>query len=242
MLIEIEGLDLLVDGLHLLEGFDLFMETGQRLAITGPSGSGKSTLFRALAERSLNKMSAADHWRICDSIKLSYVPQLGGLFPWFDVGNNIERIRLSAPQYMQDVELMEYVNAFGLADLYGSYPYQLSGGERQRLSIILGLVTLPDLLILDEPLTGVDAKIKWRCLEAISRFLSQRGSALILASHDVDVMAYLCDKVFVIGGKPASVAHVLDFDASHPRIKEELFSSAISLKRDELLKIVMGNK
>lgn len=195
---------------------------GEALGIVGESGSGKSTLARAL----LGYLRAGGAFRggslrfkdveIADGhpskiaglrgVRIAMVPQnpLASLTYHIPVGRQIEEVlhtrgRLPAAAARQRTN--ELLARMGLPDpaaIGARYPHQLSGGQRQRVVIAAALACAPELLVLDEPTTALDKTTESQVLDLIARLRSESRAALVLVTHDLNVVARVCDRVLVM--------------------------------------------
>ena len=152
-----------------LRGIDLVVPDGSLTAILGPSGSGKTTLLRIIAgfERpdegqvrlgSQIVDDAGDEWVPTERRRIGYVPQEGALFPHLSVGRNVAFGLERGQRKSERVnELLELVGLTGLAR---RYPHQLSGGQQQRVALARALATDPEIVLLDEPFSSLDASLR----------------------------------------------------------------------------------
>lgn len=169
--------------------------TGSRIGISGPSGCGKSTLLRSLVSGELPNGSSYGMFRPdLFGRSVGYVPQKGGLLPWYTVRKNFAVFGGCG-------SASTLVNSLGISHIIDSYPDQLSGGEYQRAMLAVALSTKPDILLVDEPLTGVDMEMRYRVLHVLQRYLDDSAKSLILVSHDPDILLYLCNEVIFFGGQ-----------------------------------------
>ncbi|MDD5384080.1 MAG: molybdenum ABC transporter ATP-binding protein [Gallionella sp.] len=174
------------------------------IALFGPSGSGKTTLLRCIAglERTGNGML-----RVQDEVwqdganfmpvhqrPLGYVFQEASLFPHLSVRQNLEYGLKRIPPAQRKVQLEQVVEWLGLNKLIGrDSPAGLSGGERQRVAIARALLTSPRLLLMDEPLSALDAASKREILPYLERLHSELEIPVIYVSHALDEVARLAD-------------------------------------------------
>ncbi|MGA2123968.1 MAG: ABC transporter ATP-binding protein [Acidimicrobiales bacterium] len=191
---------------EVLCGLDLVVDEGSFVSILGPSGSGKTTLLRIIAgfERAdagsvrLHGEIVDDPTHFVDSRKrhIGYVPQDGNLFPHLSVKMNVGFGLPKGERNGKRVnELLEMV---GLGDLAERYPHQLSGGQQQRVALARGLAINPDLVLLDEPFSSLDASLRASVRHDVRHILKDAGTTAILVTHDQDEALSLADKVAVI--------------------------------------------
>ena len=205
--------DLRITDLHkafgshpVLRGVDLTVEAGSLTAILGPSGSGKTTLLRIVggfehADRGLveiggtvvdgvGRFVSSEHRRI------GYVPQEGSLFPHLTVEANVgfglgRRRRRGA----RVSELLEMV---GLGSMGPRYPHQLSGGQQQRVALARALAVDPQIVLLDEPFSSLDASLRASVRSDVQAVLRSAGTTAVLVTHDQDEALSIADHVAVI--------------------------------------------
>ena len=216
---------------------------GETLGIVGESGCGKSvtslSIMRLLAKTARIVEGAID-FEGTDLLSLSekqmrsvrgnqvsmiFQEPMTSLNPVFTVGRQIaESIVLhqgkSYKQALVDAQgLLELVQVSDPAKRLGSYPHELSGGMRQRVMIAIALACKPRLLIADEPTTALDVTIQAQILQILKDIQQQLGTAIVLITHDLGVVAEACDRVMVMyaGSKieEGTVADVL-YRARHP--------------------------
>jgi iron(III) transport system ATP-binding protein len=194
-------------GAPVLQGVNLSVPTGSLVAVLGLSGCGKTTLLRAIAgfERvqrgriALGTRTLDDGHRIYVAPErrgIGYVPQEGALFPNLTVRANVA-FGLSRAQRRSDVvrELLELV---GLERLGRRFPHQLSGGEQQRVALARALARRPEVLLLDEPFSSLDASMRSTVREEVSALLRSRGATTVLVTHDQEEALSLADSVAVL--------------------------------------------
>jgi sulfonate transport system ATP-binding protein len=167
------------------------------VAILGPSGCGKSTLLRIAAG-----LDRAYEGQVALGGAASVVFQEPRLMPWLTVADNVAfplgHKRGGDPRVAR---LLEEV---GLAEAAGKYPKGLSGGMAQRAALARGFVTEPQLILLDEPFSAVDAFTRARLQDLLLRVAAHHGTAVLLVTHDIDEALYLADRVLVLGGLQAA--------------------------------------
>jgi iron(III) transport system ATP-binding protein len=189
-----------------LKGIDLDVPAGSLTAVLGLSGCGKTTLLRVIAgferaERGFVSLGSRvlddGHTYIPPERRgIGYVPQEGALFPHLTVKKNVgfglsrEERRGSAVE-----DLLEMV---GLPSLADRYPHQLSGGEQQRVALARALARKPEVLLLDEPFSSLDASLRTRVREEVHALLRAQGVTTVLVTHDQEEALSLADTVAVL--------------------------------------------
>lgn len=185
---------------------------GRTLAVVGESGSGKTTLARMVVA-----VSAADAGRLvfdgrpwglsaargADRRRVQLVQQnpWGALDPRWSVGRTLAEAVAAAGVARSDRRraVMALLDEVGLAAAFaGRRPAQLSGGQRQRVAIARALAASPDLLVLDEPVSALDATVRARILERLRVLQAERDLAMVFVTHDLDVVAAIADDVLVM--------------------------------------------
>ncbi len=179
------------------------------IALFGPSGSGKTTLLRCIAglERAANgSLQVKDEvWQDGANFlpthrrPLGYVFQEASLFPHLSVRRNLEYGLKRIPPAQRKVQLEQVVEWLGLNRLIGrDSPAGLSGGERQRVAIARALLTSPRLLLMDEPLSALDAASKREIMPYLERLHSELDIPMIYVSHALDEVARLADQLVLM--------------------------------------------
>ncbi len=190
-----------------LQGVNLSVPAGSLVAVLGLSGCGKTTLLRAIAgfERvqrgriALGTRTLDDGHRVYvppERRGIGYVPQEGALFPNLTVRANIA-FGLSRAQRRTDV-VRELLALVGLEHLAARYPHQLSGGEQQRVALARALARSPEVLLLDEPFSSLDASLRGTVREEVTALLRARGATTVLVTHDQEEALSLADSVAVL--------------------------------------------
>ena len=188
---------------HVLKDIDLDVEKGQLVTLLGPSGCGKSTLLRCLAglEQVTSGHIYLDGQEITDVIPrrrgIGMVFQQYSLFPNMNVRDNVayglKLKKLPKAEISQKVEQM--LDIVGLSDKISQYPAQLSGGQQQRVALARAMVTAPKVLLLDEPLSAIDALLRKNLQIEIRRIQQQLGITTIFVTHDQDEAMVMSDMI-----------------------------------------------
>ena len=192
-----------------VQDLSLVLEKGEFLAIVGGSGVGKSTLLRIGA--GLIEPQAGQ-------VRVEGVPgpgrrrrglvfQDGRLLPWRTVDRNVrlglEGLKLTAEE--ADRRVRSVLALTGLSELADRWPYQLSGGQVQRVGIARALAVEPDVLLMDEPFSAVDAMTRRHLQTELVRIWQASGKAVLFVTHDIEEAAFLADRVIVLRGQPARI-------------------------------------
>ena len=200
--VAVDGLTIAFGERRVLEDFSLVVAPGETLAILGPSGCGKSTLLRAIARLVVPKSG-----RIETDAEIGLVFQEPRLLPWLSVEKNVA---FAARGEVERARVKDAIDLVGLTHAAHLLPKALSGGMAQRASLARSLVRSPKLLLLDEPLSALDALARLDLQVAIARIIRETGCTAILVTHDVEEALFLADRIVVLAGTPAAVATVLD--------------------------------
>ncbi len=201
----VRGLTVSYDGVAAVADADLDLADGRVLAVLGPSGSGKSTLLRAVA--GLEAASGTVAWKGDDLGRtpthrrgFALMFQDGQLFPQLTVARNVSyplRLRHAsrAEAHRRVEELLDLVGLTALAD---RLPATLSGGERQRVALARALAASPRLLLLDEPLSALDAGLRQRLADDLRHILVEAGTTAVMVTHDHEEAFTVADDLAVM--------------------------------------------
>jgi iron(III) transport system ATP-binding protein len=189
-----------------VQNVDLVIEPGEFVCFLGPSGCGKTTLLRIITgfEQQTIGNLIYDGNVINDVIPqkrdFGIVFQSYALFPNMTVHQNIAfglKMR-KVPKKLSDERVSEILQLMGLTDWVGHYPSQLSGGQQQRVALGRALAINPKVLLLDEPLSALDAKIRLRLRIVIKKLQEELGITMIYVTHDQEEALALADRVVVM--------------------------------------------
>ena len=219
---------------HVLEGVDLDVEEGEFIAILGFSGSGKTTLISTIA--GLVDPDAGDVLLRGAPIDgpgrdRGLVFQSYSLFPWLSVEKNVALAVDAVHKDRTAAERRELVRRkvelVGLGHAMDRKPGQLSGGMRQRVSVARALAMEPEILLLDEPLSALDALTRSKLQDEIERIRKEEKRTIILVTNDVDEALLLADRVAVLTPSPAArIGRIYTVDVARPRDREAVNDNA----------------
>ncbi len=210
----VEGVSHAYSGLPVLDGIDFTVGSGEIVALIGPSGCGKSTLLSIIGGL-LRPERGAVHIAgevPADSLNpFTFVFQDFALLPWRTVTGNIalplEHHALSADERRRRIEAA--LRRIGLEDFRDAYPKQLSGGMRQRVGIARALVVRPAVLLMDEPLSALDAQTRELLIEEfLALWLGERVAA-VYVTHNLAEALRLADRIVVLSRRPGRVKVVV---------------------------------
>ena len=205
---------------------DLHVAPGEFMAIVGPSGCGKSSLLRILAGLAQPTAGAA----LIDGVpvtglnprRVGFLFQQDALLPWRTVSDNIALgLRLGKRANSDadvDARVQEWVAKVGLSGFEKRYPAQLSGGMRKRVALAQTLIADPELLLMDEPFTALDAQSRHLMEEDLLALCGDGSKTILFVTHDLDEAAGLADRIAIMTAGPKSrVKVVVDVGLPRPR-------------------------
>jgi NitT/TauT family transport system ATP-binding protein len=217
------------DRLRVLDDITLDIQAGRVTMLVGPSGCGKSTLL-GIAGGLIRPTSGAvtqhgDPRPECLN-PLTYVFQDFALLPWRTVEGNIalalEGSRLPKPD--RPARIAEVLALAGLSDFAKAWPRQLSGGMRQRVGIARALAVRPAVLLMDEPLSALDAQTRDLLLDEFAALIARSGATVLYVTHNLDEAVRLGDRVVVLSRRPGRIKAIRDVGPDRPSLAAELWS------------------
>ena len=204
--LKVENLTKMFGDFTALKDISLEVFEGEFICFLGPSGCGKTTLLRAIAG-----LDIQTHGRVEQAGKdISGLPPLErdfgivfqsyALFPNLSVRQNVAYglVNRNTPKPELDARVAELLESVGLADQEDKYPAQLSGGQQQRVALSRALATKPGLLLLDEPLSALDAKVRVRLRHEIKQLQLKLGITTIMVTHDQEEALTMADRIVVM--------------------------------------------
>src|SRR4029077_15878957 len=197
------------NGVRALDGISLSVGAGEIVAIVGSSGCGKSTLLRAIS--GLDRPSRGRVLLDGESVtspheKIGIVFQEPRLLPWLSVAGNVGFGLEDRPRVERNERVVKAMMRVGLADKAKKWPRELSGGQAQRVAIARALVPRPEVLLLDEPFSALDAFTRVDLQDHLLALWADGKPTLIHVTHDVDEAIVLADRVVVMRPRPGRIA------------------------------------
>lgn len=210
--------------LPVLQDINLTVNEEEFVALVGPSGCGKSTLLNITAGLLAPTSGSASFTHLPQG----HVPRTGivfqetGLFPWRSVYDNIAfgLEAMGVPRQEQKDRISHYINLVGLTGFEKALPHHLSGGMRQRVGIARALVTNPDLLLMDEPFSALDAQTRTIMQEELVTLWDKTRLSTLYVTHNIQEAVMLADRVVLLSRRPGKISRILNI--SIPRAEREL--------------------
>src|SRR5262245_9057608 len=200
-----------------LSDISLEVRQGEVVALLGPSGCGKSTLLRILAgldtyDGGMIDWSLGEALNNAKRLRAATVFQQDSTLPWMNIRNNLKvglsGLRLGRAE--QDERIRKYISIVGLSQFSEGFPHELSGGMRQRVSIARALATEPVLLLMDEPLSALDAQTRLVMQQELLRMWQRTASTVVYVTHDIAEALTLADRVIVMTRRPGRIKEIRD--------------------------------
>jgi len=208
------------NGVHALERFSAQINLGEIVAVIGGSGCGKSTLLRAVAglDPATSGTVTLDETAISSPhAKIGVIFQEPRLLPWLSVADNIGFGLSDLPADTRRERVARALDRVGLADKANAWPRELSGGQAQRVAIARALVPQPEVLLLDEPFSALDAFTRRDLQDHLLDLWADTRPTLVLVTHDVEEAVALADRVLVMRPRPGRLFETININLGRPR-------------------------
>ncbi|AST89868.1 MULTISPECIES: ABC transporter ATP-binding protein [Sutcliffiella] len=193
--------------------------SGEIVGLLGTSGCGKSTLLRTISgldkgytgNISIHEKEARDN-----NENIGFMFQEPRLMPWLTVLENVV-FGMKGKKNCKTNEAMNLLAQVGLKGFEHHYPKELSGGMAQRVAIARALITSPEILLLDEPFSALDAFTKMQLQDLLLTIWGRKKATMLLVTHDIDEALYLCDRLLVFRGQPGELCEEINVSKERPR-------------------------
>ncbi len=198
-----------------IEGINLDLAAGNTCALIGPTGCGKTTLLFLLAgllEPTSGEVTVNGERLSSPRSRTSLILQQHGLFPWKNAYDNVSlglKIR-GADRLLRRERSRSLMQDLGIWDVRRSHPPQLSGGQRQRVAIARSLATEPDLLLMDEPFSALDAITRESLQALLLQIWKERDLTFVLVTHSIEEAVFLGGRIAVLSRRPGRLVTVLE--------------------------------
>jgi NitT/TauT family transport system ATP-binding protein len=220
--LSVENLTKHFNELEVLRSISTEIKRGEFVSIVGPSGCGKTTFLRivgGLEKANSGQVKLDDRLIEGPGSDRGFVFQQDNLLPWrtvlanTEIGPEIGGYR-NPEQRKKTLDLLKLV---GLSGFENYYPRQLSGGMRQRVNLARALAVDPDLLLMDEPFSALDAQTREIMQTELLRIWEEGRKTVLFVTHQIDEAVYLSDRVFVFARRPGLINEIVDINLPRPR-------------------------
>jgi sulfonate transport system ATP-binding protein len=211
------------NGVRALDGISLSVEPGKILVIIGGSGCGKSTLLRAICgldTPTQGKVMLDDTVITAPHEQIGMIFQEPRLLPWLRVADNVGFGLDHRPHAERNERTAAALARVGLTDKARAWPRELSGGQAQRVAIARALVPRPQVLLLDEPFSALDAFTRADLQDHLLGLWADFKPTLVMVTHDVEEAIVLADRIMVMRPRPGRVYEEIDCDLPRPRDRQ----------------------
>jgi len=211
------------NGLRALDGISIRVELGEIVAVVGGSGCGKSTLLRAISglDPATQGTVTLNGVRItAPHEKIGIIFQEPRLLPWLSVADNVGFGLAHLSRDERQAKVAMALRRVGLTEKADAWPRELSGGQAQRVAIARALVPRPEVLLLDEPFSALDAFTRADLQDHLLDLWADLKPTLILVTHDVDESIVMADRVLVMRPRPGRIFDEIETDLPRPRDRQ----------------------
>lgn len=229
------NIDKAYDGVSIFKNFSIEFAEAEISCIIGPSGCGKTTLLNIIGG-----ITEMDNGEMADfrNINSSYIFQEPRLLPWKTVRENIDFVLSRDIPYAERKEKVDYVlQLVELEDFADYYPSQLSGGMSQRVSIARAFAMPSQLILMDEPFTGLDISLKGNIIKRFMNIWKKDRRTVIYVTHDIDEALMICNEVFVMSKHPVKILTHKKIDVSVE--SRDLTSKEMTDLKAEICKMIL---
>jgi len=219
-----------------LDNINLTIPKGQLTALIGRSGCGKSTLLQMMAGLLMpteGSVRINTHTVLKPNAKWNMMFQKPSLYPWMTVRENAALSLVFAGTYKGNEQKVEdLLDMVGLEEHKNKNVQQLSGGQQQRVALARSLAAEPEVLLLDEPFSALDAFTRSQLQTEVAQICHNQGITMVLVTHDIEEAVAMSDTVVIMNHNPGQIVGTLDVDLPYPRDRN---SQPFSLLREQLM-------
>lgn len=222
--------------MQVLHDINMRVEKGEICSVIGPSGCGKSTLLKIIA----GLLHDYDGTAMIDGVpvdpkrqRVGFMPQNYGLLPWKTVRENVELGGRIRHERVRENETASMMQRLGIDTFGERYPKELSGGQQQRVGLARAFLLRPDVLLMDEPFSALDAITREEMQEVFLSLWHEQHVTTVLVTHYVEEALYLGQRIVILADAPGRIAEVLDnplFGCIDQRNKVEFFRMSCYLR------------
>lgn len=204
-----------------LNDMNLDVNKKEIVSLVGPSGCGKSTFLRLAA--GLDRPQKGEIMNDGTAIeavnhKCGFMFQEANLFPWLTVYDNVAfGLKMNGQIKQNRKKVTDYIKLMGLEGFEHAFPYQISGGMASRASLARTFIQDPEIILLDEPLSALDAFTRENLQDAILKIWNENKPSIILVTHDIEEAIYLSHRVIVMSKRPSKVIGEVEINLDYPR-------------------------
>lgn len=202
-----------------LENIELKIQPGEKIALIGRSGCGKSTLLHMLAGLLMPSEGVVrihGHQVTKPSAKWNMMFQKPSLYPWMNVRQNAE-LGLIFAGTPDPEKIDRLLGLVGLSEKADESVQSLSGGQQQRVALARSLATSPELLLLDEPFSALDAFTRASLQDEVAEITSRENLTLVIVTHDIDEAVAMADRVLIMSANPGRIVGEMKVELPLPR-------------------------
>lgn len=211
-MLRIENITHHFGSLTVLSDLSFVLEKEEIVAIMGPSGCGKSTLLRIIAGLILPNNGRVDG----PPKNISMIFQDDRLLPWHTTLQNISIVR-----DQRDLSLLyALIRDVGLEGFEQYRPHQLSGGMKKRCSIARAFYHSGEILLMDEPFTGLDLSIRQEMMDLLLKVWTKRKRPILFVTHEPEEALYIADRIILLSGRPSSIRKDFSLPPRHERLHD----------------------
>ncbi len=227
-----------------LENINFSIHEKEFVVLVGPSGCGKSTLLNIVGGL-LSPSSGSVYFEgiMETEPNLAIVFQEIALFPWRTVYQNViyglEEKKVSKQELKEKADL--YIDMVGLTEFKDAYPKQLSGGMKQRVGIGRALAVEPDLLLMDEPFSALDAQTRTLMQEELLAIWNRTQLSTLYVTHNIEEAVYLADRVIVLSRHPGRIKKIIDIKLPKMGRDEEQHREKFERYADEIWQLIRND-